>query len=201
MGGAQRPGIEHIGLVTTERVAPQHREDGEGDDAHHGALDIDRAKLAALDAGAQHMPHQGHAAMHHLVQIKARQLRKIARFRQHQLGDCTDRRRDDFEKALYQAFEAAGRGFGCIADHRFRAGYIGQKLLPDDRLEELFLILEVEVYRPFCDPGAQCNVVEPRRGKAALGEACQRCGQDLPRTGILALSSPQHLKGLFRAHK
>ena len=53
-------------------------------------VDIDRAELAALDAAPQDRGDQTEPATHHLVEVEARELRKVAGLGDHQLGDGAD---------------------------------------------------------------------------------------------------------------
>jgi len=58
--------------------------------------------------------------------------------------------------------------------------------LRDDRLEQFFLVREVEIKRAFGDAGAMRHVVEPGRGKAVFGKTVQRGVEDFARAGLLA---------------
>ena len=69
---------------------------------------------------------------------------------------------------------------GCITDDRLHPGNIGEKLLPDDRLEQFLLVLEVEVQRPFADVGLTRDVFHHRLAVALSGEHRPRRIQDCP---------------------
>jgi hypothetical protein len=53
-------------------------------------------------------------------------------------------------------------------------------------LEQLFLARKIEVKRAARDAGARRDIVEPRCGKAALGETLERRSDDLGRPLLLA---------------
>jgi hypothetical protein len=48
----------------------------------------------------------------------------------------------------------------------------------DDRLKQRLLVAEVQIDRPFRDPGALCDIVEPRCGEAACGKFVERRGKN-----------------------
>src|SRR5215470_19807490 len=61
--------------------------------------------------------------------------------------------------------------------------------LPHHRLEQFLLAREVEIERAARDSRALGDVVEPRRGKAALGKGLE-CGRDDLRRPLLFAAAP-----------
>src|SRR5206468_7752800 len=99
MGVAQTFRIELLVLVGTERMPPQHREDERGDDAHHRAVDVDMAELAAVDSDADHLADHREAAMDDFAQIEPREFREITGFRDDELRYRAGRRGHHFRPA------------------------------------------------------------------------------------------------------
>src|SRR5690606_36075802 len=71
----------------------------------------------------------------------------------------------------------------------------GNQRLPDHRLEQGLLARVVEIERTLAHAGPGGNVVEPRRGVAALGELDERGGEEVARTVVLATLPARRRRG------
>ena len=74
---------------------------------------------------------------------------------------------------------------------RFSLGEDGNDRLSNERLEESFFIVEVEVDRAFGNAGAARDVLELGRGEPAVGEDLEGGADDFFGTSILAAAPPR----------
>lgn len=88
--GFQKPlGIEvAMGQAAAQRMLPDHQKHHRGDHAVHGQVQIHGPELAALDAALQDASDQLMAWKNHFLVVELRQLGKIARLAEHELGDA-----------------------------------------------------------------------------------------------------------------
>src|SRR5258705_10251932 len=140
--------IEAFGHTGRERFAGNdgvhHRRHGELGRNRH----VHRPELASFDTPLQHAGYQSMTARAHFLVVEAGQLGKIVRFRHHEFRDTDERRFTDEPPVLaYEALEQVARAPGegpcqllALRDH-------GDDGLPDQRLEQRFLVFEIEVDR------------------------------------------------------
>ena len=139
----------------------------------------DRAELAARHAAAQRLGEQFAAADFEIGAVEARHIGEVAGLGQDQLDDAAQRALgegaeldDQFAQQVFgRAFEAVDE-FGRL--HERLADRFG-----DHRLEELFLVLEVEVGEALADAGGFGDVFELGGGKATRDEQVERRPRDL----------------------
>src|SRR6266850_1642911 len=177
--------VEAFGHARRERLA--------GDDGvhhgRHGELCRDRhvhaAELTGFDTPLQYSGHQAMTAGDDFLVVEAGELRKIVRFRHHQLRDAHERRFADETPVLaYETLEQFARAAGERLGQLLALGEHRNDRLPDQRLEQRLFVLEVEIDGAFGDTGSTRDVLELRGGKAPIGEDLQRGADDLFRTGI-----------------
>src|SRR6266545_2080844 len=177
--------VETFGHASGERFA---RDDGVHQ-GRHGELRRERhiqsPELARLDTALEDAAHQAMAARHDFLVIEAGQLGKIAGLRDHQTRDTGEWRLADQPEILaYQPLEEIARTAGeglrerlALLDHR-------HDRLTDQRFEQRFLVLEVEVDRALRDAGAAGDILELGGRKPAVGKDLQRGADDLFRPGV-----------------
>ncbi len=198
MAAHQRGCVERLRVEWTQRMLPQGREQQGRDHTVDRVLDVDRAELAAGDPAAEQRGEQPPAPADDLIEIEPRQLREVARLGDHQLGQRREPRAvhllDEHARDIHQEPRhrprSLGRGFELLQGRHEVAAH--------HRLEQLFLVLEVEVSGSLGHSCPGRHVLQPRGGEAPLGEAIQRGLQDLPGAGILA-TAPADRR--FRLHR
>ena len=148
---------------------------------------FDLAELAALDAAGQCAGEQRVPGLDDFIEEEARDFRKVAAFRHDELAEATGLAAavvvppagDQRAQQLGTGSVEAQQFFGGLAD-------ASNDVVAHDRLEEFFLVLEVQVQRAFRDAGAAGDILEPRAGVAFLDEELQSSGSEFGRAGVLA---------------
>src|SRR5262249_11672078 len=182
----QRVRIELKVGVRSESLFP----DGEQDDRRHDKrcdlLGIEGAQLLALDTALKDSLHQRQTWAWPHVRPELRELREISRLGHNQLDERWERpvelaledgnKRP--QKVCRRTVERVHQLLGLLQARPDR--------LPRYRLEEVFLIFEVEVDRRLAYPRLGRDVLEPRASKASMGEELKRGGNQLPGPGVAA---------------
>src|SRR5215469_15463023 len=183
-------------------MAPEHCHQQRCHDAGHRIVDIDVSKLAGRDADLQYAAKQRHTAIDDFFAVKAREVRKIAGFRDDDLWNSARRRAGEFGPAAYQLCEQGGGGLRLAdsAQQRLAALEVRHQRLRDHRLEQFFLVREVEIEGALGDAGAVRHIVEPGRGKAMLGKASQRRVEDFAGASLLAPAPALRMNSGFRCN-
>ena len=139
------------------------------------ALDVHPAELPRVDSALDGAGEEAHAALDHMLVIELRNPWEVARLRHHQLRNAAElRRAEKPPPALYQFAQQISRTSLEVADHLLTLGDGGDHRAFDDRLEQRFLAVEVQVERSLRDAGAGSNVVEPGCRKSFFDEEIER---------------------------
>src|SRR5215510_9518722 len=122
------------------------------------------------------------ATSHHFLVIKAGKLGKVLRLGDHQAWDAGERGFADQPEVLAdQLLEQLARAAGEALRQRFSLRDDGNDRLTNQRLEQRFLAVEVQVDRALGDAGATGDVLELGGRKPAVRKDLERGADDLLR--------------------
>ena len=179
--------VETVAVAEVEGMAPDRHQHQGGDHQACDVVEVHAPELAAVDAQPHRaLDHRVSAADHFRV-IEPPQLREVAAFGDHQLGDATVRcGADELPPALGQLAHQVGGIAAVLVDHALAPLERRHQSFAHDGLEQLVLAVEIEIERAFADAGALGHVLQAGSRVAALDEELEGGARELGGSGLLA---------------